>query len=254
MRLIRGPNLKDMIVSRELDPGRTLRILSPIGDALDTAHRAGLIHRDVKPQNILVGGRDQAFLADFGLTKGTGEQSLTRTGQFVGTFDYISPEQIKGERATAKSDVYALAAVLYECFTGVVPYPKEGEAAVLYAHMADPPPKITDLRPELPVTLDEVIARGMAKDPAERHGVRGRALLAVNRSFTRRMRAAFTPPGPIETPEEVGIRPPEQEVRLARRRRRTSRRPSRVLSRRTRSRPRAQGSRPRRRHSKRPRV
>ena len=117
-----------------------------------------------------------------------------------------------GERATTKSDVYALAAVLYECFTGVVPYPKEGEAAVLYAHMADPPPRITDLRPELPVTLDEVIARGMAKDPAERHESGGELLLAVNRSFTRRMRAAFTPPGPIETPEELGIRPPEQEV------------------------------------------
>ncbi len=166
MRLIRGPNLKDMIVARQLDPGRTLRILSPIADALDMAHEAGLIHRDIKPQNILVGGRDQAFLADFGLTKATGEQSLTRTGQFVGTFDYISPEQIKGDRATTQSDVYSLAAVLYECFTGVVPYPKDSEAAVLYAHMADPPPKITDHRPELPATLDEVIATGMAKEPA----------------------------------------------------------------------------------------
>ena len=114
MRLIRGPNLKDMIVSRELDPGRTLRILTPIAEALDVAHAAGLIHRDIKPQNILVGSMDQAFLADFGLTKASGEKSLTRTGQFVGTFDYISPEQIKGERATKRSDVYALAAVLYE--------------------------------------------------------------------------------------------------------------------------------------------
>ena len=150
MRLIRGPNLKDLIVARQLDPGRTLRVLSPIADALDSAHEAGLIHRDIKPQNILVGGRDQAFLADFGLTKATGEQSLTRTGQFVGTFDYISPEQIKGERATSRSDVYALAAVLYECFTGVVPYPKDSEAAVLYAHMADVPPRITDQRPGAP--------------------------------------------------------------------------------------------------------
>ena len=120
MRLIRGPNLKDMIVSRELDPGRTIRILTPIGEALDAAHEAGLIHRDIKPQNILVAGRDHAFLADFGLTKASGEKSLTRTGQFVGTFDYISPEQVKGERATHKSDVYALAAVLYECLTGMV--------------------------------------------------------------------------------------------------------------------------------------
>ncbi len=212
MRLIRGPNLKDMIVSRELDPGRTLRILSPIASALDTAHAAGLIHRDVKPQNVLVGGRDQAFLADFGLTKGTGEKSLTKTGQFVGTFDYVSPEQIKGERATTKSDVYALAAVLYECFTGVVPFPKDSEAAVLYAHMADDPPKITEHRPELPASLDAVIAAGMAKDPDDRQPSAGELLLDTNRAFTRRMRAAFTPPGPLETPQETGIRQAEVDV------------------------------------------
>ena len=212
MRLIRGPNLKDLIISRVLDPGRTLRILSPIGDALDAAHDAGLIHRDIKPQNILVGGRDQAFLADFGLTKASGEKSLTRTGQFVGTFDYISPEQIKGERATKKTDVYALAAVLYESLTGVVPYPKDSEAAVLYAQMADPPPKVTDQRPELPAGLDQVIATGMAKDSAERYETPGKLLLETNRTFTRRMRAALTPPRPIEAPQETGIRSAEEDV------------------------------------------
>ena len=212
MRLIRGPNLKDMIVSRELDPGRTLRILTPIAEALDVAHAAGLIHRDIKPQNILVGSMDQAFLADFGLTKASGEKSLTRTGQFVGTFDYISPEQIKGERATKRSDVYALAAVLYECLSGLVPFPKDSEAAVLYAHMAEDAPKLTEQRPELPATLDEVIAKGMAKDPAERYESGGQLLLEANRSFTRRTRAAFTPPRPIETPQETGIRSAEVDV------------------------------------------
>ena len=212
MRLIRGPNLKDMIVSRELDPGRTIRILTPIAEALDTAHEAGLIHRDIKPQNILVAGRDHAFLADFGLTKGAGEKSLTKTGQFVGTFDYISPEQVKGERATHKSDVYALAAVLYECLTGVVPYPKNSEAAVLYAQMADPPPKVTDQRPELPISLDDVIAQGMAKDPAERYGSCGQLLMETKRTFTQRTRAAFTPPRPLEAPQETGIRPAEADV------------------------------------------
>ena len=212
MRLIRGPNLKDMIVSRELDPGRTLRILTPIAEALDVAHAAGLIHRDIKPQNILVGSMDQAFLADFGLTKATGEKSLTRTGQFVGTFDYISPEQIKGERATKRSDVYALAAVLYECLSGLVPFPKDSEAAVLYAHMAEDAPRLTEQRPELPATLDEVIAKGMAKDPAERYESGGQLLLEANRTFTRRTRAAFTPPRPIETPQETGIRSAEVDV------------------------------------------
>src|SRR4051794_21706067 len=127
MRLVRGPNLKDMIVARELDAGRTLRILRPVADALDAAHGAGLIHRDIKPQNVLVGARDHPFLADFGLTKGVGEKSLTRTGQFVGTLDYISPEQIQGERATPQSDIYSLTGVMYECLTGVVPFPKESE-------------------------------------------------------------------------------------------------------------------------------
>ena len=211
MRLIRGPNLKNMIVARELDPARTLRILGPIAEALDTAHDAGLIHRDVKPQNILVGGRDQGFLADFGLTKASGDESLTKTGQFVGTFDYISPEQIKGERATAKSDVYALAAVLYECFTGVVPYPKESDAATLYAHVSDPPPRVTEQRPELPEGLDEVIATGMAKDPAERYASASDLLRETNEGFSRRMRATLVAPAPIEQSletGETGERPP----------------------------------------------
>ena len=212
MRMVRGPNLKDMIVSRELDAGRTLRILSPVADALDTAHQAGLIHRDIKPQNILVGGRDHAYLADFGLTKAPGEKSLTKTGQFVGTLDYISPEQIRGLPASQKSDIYALAAVLYECLTGVVPYPKDSEAAVLYAHMSDPPPAVTDQRPDLPGELDEVIARAMSKEPEERHASSSELLDDAERAFGRKVRAAIRPPGPLETPQETGIRPSESKV------------------------------------------
>ena len=123
MRLVRGPNLKEMIIARELEGARTLRILRPIAEALDSAHEAGLIHRDIKPQNILVGSRDRAYLADFGLTKGIDDAGLTQTGQFVGTIDYIAPEQIRGEQATSACDIYALAAVLYECLTrrGAVP-------------------------------------------------------------------------------------------------------------------------------------
>ena len=201
-----------MILSRELDAGRTLRILDPIAEALDTAHEAGLIHRDIKPQNVLVGGRDHPYLADFGLTKAAGDKGLTRTGQFVGTLDYISPEQIRGEAASKQSDVYSVATVLYECLTGVVPYPKDSEAAVLYAHMSDPPPKVTDARPELPAGLDEVIARAMAKDPSERHESATVLLQDAHRTFDRRMRAALTPPGPIEVPEETGIRAAEADV------------------------------------------
>lgn len=212
MRLVRGPNLKDMIVARELDAGRTLRILTPVADALDSAHEAGLIHRDIKPQNILVSGRDHAYLADFGLTKAPGEKSLTKTGQFVGTLDYISPEQIRGLKATTKSDIYALAAVLYECLSGVVPYPKDSEAAVLFAHMSDEPPKVTDQRPELPGDLDEVIAKAMAKDPDQRHSTAGELLRDAEEAFGRRLRGVISTPGPIESPEETGIRPAEGHV------------------------------------------
>jgi hypothetical protein len=212
MRLVRGPNLKDLIISRELDAGRTLRILRPIADALDTAHESGLIHRDIKPQNILVGGRDHAYLADFGLTKVSGEKGLTKTGQFVGTLDYISPEQIRGQDATAASDIYALAAVLYECLSGVVPYPKDSEAAVLYAHMSDEAPSVTEARPDLPRELDYVIRRAMAKEPEQRPNTAHEMIVDAERAFDPQTRAAIKPPGPLESPEEAGIRKAEVDV------------------------------------------
>ncbi len=155
MRLVRGPRLKDLIVGQELDAARTLHLLAVVADALDAAHEAGLIHRDVKPQNILVGARDHAYLADFGLTKLPGEKSLTDTGQFMGTLDYVSPEQIVGERATVLTDVYALTGVLCECLTGSVPFPRETEAAILYAHLSDDPPRPSERNEELPAALDE---------------------------------------------------------------------------------------------------
>ena len=168
MRLIRGSTLKDLIVAGDLDGEEAVRLLKPVADALDTAHAAGLTHRDIKPQNILVDNRRHAYLADFGLTRNATESGLTKTGQFVGTIDYISPEQIKGEEAGAASDVYALTAVLYECLCGTVPYPKPSDLAVLYAHIQNPPPVVTERRPELPPALDDVIARGMAKEASER--------------------------------------------------------------------------------------
>jgi serine/threonine protein kinase len=169
MRLIQGPTLKEMIVSEELDADRSLAILGSVAEALDSAHEIGLIHRDVKPQNILVGAHDHAYLADFGLTKAAGEASLTATGQFVGTIDYVAPEQVQGGDANVRSDVYSLTGVFHECLTGAVPFPRTTEAAVLYAHISDPPPKVSDQRPDLPEALDEVIAKGMAKHPEERY-------------------------------------------------------------------------------------
>ena len=204
MSMVRGPTLKDMILSRELDPGRSLRLLSQVADALDTAHDAGLTHRDVKPQNILIGARDHAYLADFGLTKAPDESGrLTATGQFVGTIDYVSPEQIQGEPASDRSDVYALTGVLYECLVGAVPFPKPAEAAVVYAHISEPPPRPTEHRSELPEAIDEVIAKGMSKSPDDRYASPGELLREASTAFGE---AVGYVPGPLTAPEETGVR------------------------------------------------
>jgi len=168
MRLIEGTTLKELITSGQLGDRRTMRLLTQMGDALDAAHEKGLVHRDVKPQNILVGSGDHAYLTDFGLTKGRGGTVVTQAGHFVGTIDYIAPEQARGEIATGKSDVYSLTCVLCECLTGQPPFVRASEERTLFAHLTDPPPKLTALRSDLPPAIDDVVARGMAKDPGER--------------------------------------------------------------------------------------
>jgi hypothetical protein len=185
MRLISGPTLKELITSGQLDPRRSLRLLMQVALALDAAHAAGLIHRDVKPHNILIGERDHAYLADFGLTNTPDDTgTLTGTGQFVGTIDYISPEQIRGQSATGASDVYALAGVMCECLTGQVPFPRATEEATINAHLVDPPPRVTERRPDLPVELDDVIAAGLAKDPAKRPATARALVLAATATLT----------------------------------------------------------------------
>jgi serine/threonine-protein kinase len=206
MRVVRGPTLKDLILSGELEAGRALRLLTQVADALDAAHDVGLIHRDVKPQNILVGARDHAYLADFGLTKAPGKSGLTEEGQFVGTIDYVSPEQARGETATDRSDVYALAAVLCECLSGQVPFPKPNEPAVLYAHMSEPPPRLSERRSELPRALDDVVAQGMAKDPDARPRSATELMREVARAFPQAAAAAEAAP-PAASAEETRPRP-----------------------------------------------
>ncbi len=194
MRLIVGSTLKELILGGSLDPRRSLRLLAQAAQALDAAHAAGLIHRDVKPQNILIGERDHVYLADFGLIKAPGEDRLTGTGQFMGTIDYVAPEQIQGEPATAASDCYALAAVLYECLTNQVPFPRPSEAATIHAQIVAVPPRVTDQRPELPAALDEVIASGMAKDPAQRPSSCSELLQKAATAFAAPASRPATPP------------------------------------------------------------
>ena len=174
MRYVRGTDLRTL-VSQEgsLPTERTVRLLRPIASALDAAHRAGLVHRDVKPANILV-AQDQEeehpYLSDFGLTKHTSSKSgLTQTGTFMGTVDYVAPEQIQGGEVDGRADEYSLACVLYQCLTGVVPFDKGTDVATLFGHLQDPPPRISARRPDVAPALDEAVARGMAKEPNERH-------------------------------------------------------------------------------------
>ncbi len=183
MRMVEGPTLKQLILDGSFGNRRALRLLTQVADALDAAHAKGLIHRDVKPQNVLIGSGDYAYLADFGLTRAHGDTPMTETGLFVGTIDYISPEQARGERATAQSDVYALTAVLYECLTGQVPYVRASEERVLMAHLTEDPPRISEVRGDLPPALDEAIAQGMAKDPARRPHSASELMLNIRRAF-----------------------------------------------------------------------
>lgn len=184
MRLIDGPTLKDLIQDGRLDARHALRILAQVAQALDEAHAAGLIHRDIKPQNILIGKSDHAYLADFGLIKAPGDTGLTATGQLMGTIDYVAPEQIQGDPATSATDCYALCAVLYECLTGQVPFARPHEAATLHAHVIEPPPRPSEARPDLPAAIDEVIASGMAKEPDLRPSSASELIRAASRALS----------------------------------------------------------------------
>ncbi len=167
MRYVEGSDLKELIRTKSpLEPTRSLHIVSQVADALDAAHARNLVHRDVKPANVLLDEAGNSYLCDFGLTKNVSSASgLTGTGQLVGTLEYIAPEAIRGERVDGRADEYSLACLLYECLTGVPPYHREGDAQVLWGHMEEATPRASEQRPELPKELDRVLAVGMAKDP-----------------------------------------------------------------------------------------
>ncbi len=170
MRYIDGIDLKEKLKTGPLDPGESVSVVAQVASALDLAHQAGLVHRDVKPGNVLLPGGDpeHVYLADFGLTKETAaEQSLTQVGQFLGTLYYAAPEQIQGKDLDGRSDQYALGCLLYECLTGEPPFVGDVQA-IIGAHLTREAPKATDKVPTLPPAIDAVIATAMAKDPADR--------------------------------------------------------------------------------------
>ncbi|HWC21033.1 MAG TPA: protein kinase [Flexivirga sp.] len=169
MRLVEGRNLAQLLDRGQLEVSRTLDLLSQIGDALDSAHRAGLVHRDVKPSNILVDPKGFAYLVDFGIAASVSQQDLTSTGQVVGSASYMAPERLHvPARSDARSDVYSLACVLYQALTGSKPFGVGEQVQVIAAHLNAPPPSLREHRTDLPSALDRVVQSGMAKDPAHR--------------------------------------------------------------------------------------
>jgi serine/threonine protein kinase len=174
MRFVAGDDLQ-VVIRREggLRPRRAAAFISPVASALDAAHDAGLVHRDVKPANMLVdvgpGRPEHVYLSDFGLARGIlSVDKLTTAGQFLGTPDYASPEQISGQPVDGRVDQYALACVAYELLSGSVPFRREEPLASLYAHLYAPPPRLTAVRHDLPETIDHVLARALAKAPEDR--------------------------------------------------------------------------------------
>ena len=178
-RLVSG-NLKALIMADELDIELAVCVLTAVAEAVDAAHAAGIVHRDIKPANVLVDpGPDglQVYLGDFGLARDPNGAMLTLPGQVIGTLDYMAPEHLEAEGVGTPADIYAFACLAVETLTGEVPFPRGTDAAVMYAHVVDPPPSVSERRDELPAALDDVIAAGMAKDPDERPST-ARALLA----------------------------------------------------------------------------
>jgi Protein kinase domain len=174
MRYVDGSDLKALIRrDGPLDPGRAIALLRQVASALDAAHAKGLVHRDVKPGNVLIEGEgadERAYLADFGLTKTeTSHADASVAGQLVGTIDYVAPEQIRGRPLNGRADVYSLGCVLYECLTGARPFERGSDVAVIYAHLQDDPPHASGRRAGLPDELDAVLVRALSKDPVDRY-------------------------------------------------------------------------------------
>ncbi|GAC55948.1 putative serine/threonine protein kinase [Gordonia hirsuta DSM 44140 = NBRC 16056] len=180
MRLVQGGDLRGLL-DREhrLAPARTVAVVEQIAAALDAAHAGGLTHRDVKPENILVGDKDFAYLVDFGIANADGDTRLTQAGSAIGSIAYMAPELFDGHPAGPASDVYALTCVLYECLTGGVPYPAPTVSAAIKAAVTATPRPAGALVPGLPRGLDAVIARGLAADPRQRYRSAGELAAAA---------------------------------------------------------------------------
>lgn len=168
MRLIEGRDLHSLLADGPLDPPRAVMIVQQVAAALRAAHKVGLVHRDIKPSNILIAEDDFAYLIDFGIARAADETGLTTSGSVMGTWAYMAPERFSGE-ADWRADIYALACVLHECLTGSRPFPGNSLEQQFAAHISSPPPQPSTIAAGIPPAVDEVIARGMAKQPNDRY-------------------------------------------------------------------------------------
>ncbi|MFZ0904992.1 MAG: serine/threonine-protein kinase, partial [Mycobacterium sp.] len=169
MRLIEGRDLQEVLADGPLEPGRAVRIIEQVAKALHAAHKIGLVHRDVKPSNVLLDEDDFAYLIDFGIARGADQTRMTGTGSVIGSWPYMSPERLRAGQVDARADIYALACVLYECLTGSTPFPGDNFEQQITAHLTAPPPRPSSTDPNIPKQVDQVIATGMAKEPDQRY-------------------------------------------------------------------------------------
>ena len=191
MRRVEGTDLRALL-RREgaLEPARAVGILSQIAQALDAAHAKGLVHRDVKPSNVLLDDNEHVYLADFGLTRRLSEgASLQAEAATLGTPAYLAPEQIEGGDVDGRTDVYSLGCLLYECLTAEPPFPGDSRLAVAWAHLEQEPPSASERRPELPGAVDAVIKTAMAKDPAGRYATCAELAAEAEQALLPRARA-----------------------------------------------------------------
>lgn len=197
MRIVRGTSLQTLLRDRAVNAERALRILGQVAGALDAAHAVGVVHRDVKPSNVLVEvGSEHAYLSDFGQTL-LGERTSAAIAEALkGTVDYLAPEVISGEEPTAASDGYAFAAMLFECLSGETVFPQVNDATVLYTHTHEPPPRISGRRLQLPTALDPVLETGLAKDPDDRWDETTAMIEAAREALGPERISSLGPPSP----------------------------------------------------------
>ena len=213
MRLIEGRDLQSVLADGPLDPARAVHIIEQVATALHAAHEVGLLHRDVKPSNILIDRNDFAYLIDFGIARAVDETRMTKSGNTIGTFQYIAPERLETGTEDTRADIYSLACVLYESLTGTPPFPGDTTARLFNAHLNSPPPRPSINQPNVPAQLDDVIATGMAKDPDQRYSTTVELANAARRALTKasaptRISDPTKPPAQISARLDPDVQPP----------------------------------------------